>query len=231
MKKYLAAIAAITMMTAAFTGCSGKNNNSSGSSSVNESSSAAENSSTAGNSSASESTTTSENSSAADPTAPETTERTAKDLANAVFQSVDWVSAQEISDAETLDTMLGLDQSLLEDYAVYVPMMSVHLDELIIVKPNPGSEPAVEEQLNSHLEYIKEGAAYYPAQEIAAAGAVMGKTDDGFYYVIVHQIGSEIADVIRDYQPGDEVPKLEVPEADHGDNGVTIVPTEEQQNG
>lgn len=225
MKKYLAAIAAITMMTAAFTGCSGKNNNSSGSSSVNESSSAAESSSGA------ESTTTSENSSAADPTAPETTERTAEDLANAVFQSVDWVSAQEISDAETLDTMLGLDQSLLEDYAVYVPMMSVHLDELIIVKPNPGSEPAVEDQLNSHFEYIKEGAAFYPAQEIAAAGAVMGKTDDGFYYVIVHQIGSEIADVIRDYQPGDEVPKLEVPEADHGDNGVTVVPTEEQQNG
>lgn len=225
MKKYLAAIAAITMMTAAFTGCSGKNNNSSGSSSVNESSSAAD------SSSGGESTTTSENSSAADPTAPETTERTAKDLANAVFQSVDWVSAQEISDAETLDTMLGLDQSLLEDYAVYVPMMSVHLDELIIVKPNPGSEPAVEDQLNSHFEYIKEGAAFYPAQEIAAAGAVMGKTDDGFYYVIVHQIGSEIADVIRDYHPGDEVPKLEVPEADHGDNGVTIVPTEEQQNG
>ena len=70
---------------------------------------------------------------------------------------------------------------------------------------------------------IKDGAAFYPDQEIAAAGAVEGKTDDGFYYIIVNQIGSQIEEIIKDYKPGDEVTKLEVPEVD---NEVTV-PTDE----
>ena len=53
----------------------------------------------------------------------------------------------------------------------------------------------------------------------------MGKTDDGFYYVVVHQVGSEIAEVIKNYKPGDEITKIDVPEID-GD-GVTVVPTDE----
>ena len=55
----------------------------------------------------------------------------------------------------------------------------------------------------------------------------MGKTDDGFYYLIVNQIGADIEAVIRDYKPGDEVPKLEIPEVDYGADGVTVVPTDE----
>ena len=117
--------------------------------------------------------------------------------------------------------MLGLDLSLLDDYSIFVPMMSVHLDELIVVKPKAGSEADVEKQLTAHLDYIKDGAAFYPEQEIAAAGAVMGQTDDGYYYLVVHQVGSDIAEVIKNYKPGDEVQKIEVPEPDYGDGVMT----------
>ena len=41
--------------------------------------------------------------------------------------------------------------------------------------------------------------------------------------IIVNQIGSQIEEIIKDYKPGDEVPKLEVPEVD---NEVTV-PTDE----
>lgn len=208
MKKFLATMAALAVVTAAFTGCSNNNTDS--------------NSSAANSSSATESGAASD-SSAVD-SAPETV-RTAKDITNAVFESVDWVSSEEITDAELADTMIGLDLSLVEDYSIFVPMMSVHLDELVVVKPKAGSESKVEEQLSAHLDYIKDGAAFYPDQEIAAAGAVMGKTDDGFYYVVVHQVGSEIAEVIKNYKPGDEITKIDVPEID-GD-GVTVVPTDE----
>lgn len=208
MKKFLATMAALAVVTAAFTGCSNNNTDS--------------NSSAANSSSAAESGAASD-SSAVD-SAPETV-RTAKDITNAVFESVDWVSSEEITDAELADTMIGLDLSLVEDYSIFVPMMSVHLDELVVVKPKAGSESKVEEQLSAHLDYIKDGAAFYPDQEIAAAGAVMGKTDDGFYYVVVHQVGSEIAEVIKNYKPGDEIIKINVPEID-GD-GVTVVPTDE----
>lgn len=213
MKKFLATMAALAVVTAAFTGCSNNNNSSSDSSASDSSSTASDNSSTA---------------STAESSNPETTARTAEDLANAVFESVDWVASEQITDAEVAETMLGLDLSLLDEYSIYVPMMSVHLDELIIVKPKSGSEADVEKQLSDHLDYIKNGAAFYPDQEIAAAGAVMGQTDDGFYYLVVHQIGSQIADVIKTYQPGDEVQKLEVPEPDYGDE--TDVSTGEQGN-
>ncbi len=206
MKKFLAVMAALAAMTAVLTGCSG-NNTGSGSSSGTQSSTDA---------SAAESTAES---------APEASERTAEDLTNAVFQCIDWVSSEQITDAEIAETMLGLDLSLLDDYSIFIPMMSVHLDELIVVKPKAGSEEAVDEQLTAHFDYIKDGAAFYPEQEIAAAGAVKGKTDDGFYYIIVNQIGSQIADVMTGYQPGDEVPKLELPESD--DNGIIVVPTDE----
>lgn len=151
--------------------------------------------------------------------------RTAEDLANAVFESIEWVSSEHITDAETAKMMVGLDTDLCEEYVIYVPLMSVHLDEIVIVKPKAGKEGEVQDQLDEHYDYIKESAAFYPAQEIAAAGAVKGKTDDGFYYVIVHEIGSQIADVIKDYRPGDEVPKLELPE-DNFSSEVTV-PTDE----
>ena len=118
---------------------------------------------------------------------------------------------------------LVLDLDLLDDYSIYLPTMSVHLDEIVIVKPKAGKEAEVQAELDEHFAYIKDGAAFYPDQEIAAAGAVEGKTDDGFYYIIVNQIGSQIEEIIKDYKPGDEVPKLEVPEVD---NEVTV-PTDE----
>ena len=204
MKKFLATMAALAVVTAAFTGCSNNNNSS-------ESSSAAD-------SSSSTSQTTSEaNSDSSSPAA----ERTAQDITNAVFESVEWVASEQITDAEIAETMLGLDLSLLDDYSIFVPMMSVHLDELIVVKPKAGSEADVEKQLTAHLDYIKDGAAFYPEQEIAAAGAVMGQTDDGYYYLVVHQVGSDIAEVIKNYKPGDEVQKIEVPEPDYGDGVMT----------
>ena len=204
MKKFLATMAALAVVTAAFTGCSNNNNSS-------ESSSAAD-------SSSSTSQTTSEANS--DSSAP-AAERTAQDITNAVFESVEWVASEQITDAEIAETMLGLDLSLLDDYSIFVPMMSVHLDELIVVKPKAGSEADVEKQLTAHLDYIKDGAAFYPEQEIAAAGAVMGQTDDGYYYLVVHQVGSDIAEVIKNYKPGDEVQKIEVPEPDYGDGVMT----------
>lgn len=209
MKKILATLIALTAVTAAFTGCSGNSNSSS-----------------ASDSSSSSNTSTSENAgtSKADGNSDsETTQRTAEDLSQAVFQAIDWVSSEQITDAEVAKTMVNLDLDLLDDYSIYVPMMSVHLDEVIFVKPKAGKEDEVKAELDEHFAYIKDGAAFYPDQEIAAAGAVEGKTDDGFYYIIVNQIGSQIEEIIKDYKPGDTVTKLEVPEPDYEET----VPTDE----
>lgn len=227
MKKFLATVIALSAITAAFTGCSGNTSSSSSSSSSNSSNSS-NSSSDSSNSSDTSSSVASDNSSAGTSQAEsgsesQTTERTAEDLAQAVFKAIDWVSSEQITDAEIAKTMVNLDLDLLDDYSIYLPTMSVHLDEIVIVKPKAGKEAEVQAELDEHFAYIKDGAAFYPEQEIAAAGAVEGKTDDGFYYIIVNQIGSQIEEIIKDYKPGDEVTKLEVPEVD---NEVTV-PTDE----
>lgn len=205
MKKFLAAAVALAAITAAFTGCSNSNNSSS-------------TSSDSYGSSAADSSTTG-TSQAETPAA----ERTAKDLAEAVNGCVEWPAMEEINDGEVIKSLFNLDVDLLEDYYISNAMMSVHLNEIIIVKPKAGSEGAVKSQLDEHFAYIKDGAAFYPDQEIAAAGSAEGVTSDGYYYIIVHQIGSQIADVMEAYKPGDEITKLEVPEPTYEET----VPTDE----
>ena len=207
MKKFLATAVALAAITAAFTGCSNNNNSSSSTSSANSTSSAADSSTTSGTSQAE---------------AP-AAERTVSDLAEAVNGCVEWPDMEEISDGEIIKTLFNLDVDLLDEYYISNAMMSVHLNEIIIAKPKAGNEDAVKSQLDEHFAYIKDGAAFYPDQEIAAAGAVEGVTSDGYYYIIVHQIGSQIADVMEAYKPGDKITVLEVPEPTYEEN----VPTDE----
>ncbi len=202
MKRFIATIIALSAITAAFTGCSRNNNNSS---SENSSSSAPE------SSAASENETSSEANSSENSSETAAVERTAADLGNAAYNCVEWVAMEQITDAQAVTDYFGIDVSLCDEYYVSMAMMSVHLNEIIVVKPTSGNEETVRAQLDEHYAYIKEGAAFYPAQEKSAAGAVMGHTDDGFYYIIVHEIGSQIADVMNAYQPGEEIPKLELP--------------------
>ena len=109
MKKFLATMAALAVVTAAFTGCSNNNNSGSDSSASDSSSTASDTSSTASDNSSTAST--------AESSKPETTTRTAEDIANAVFESVDWVAFEQITDADIAETMLGLDLSLLDEYS------------------------------------------------------------------------------------------------------------------
>lgn len=216
-KKILAAVAAMTILSAAFTGCSGNNN----SSSSDTSSSAAE----SGNSSGAENSSNSENSdnSSENSSEPATAERTAADISAAAFEALDWVPLQEINTKDLAETMFGIDLDLCEDYSMYNPLISAHMDEMIVVKPKQGSEEKLKEQLDAHYTYLKESAAFYPDQEYTAAGTVTGVTDDGFYYIICNEIGSQIEEIIRDYKPGDTVPKLELPKHDYEET----VPTDE----
>lgn len=202
MKRFLATVIALSAITAAFTGCS-RNNNNSGS--ENSGASTSESSAASGSEASSEANS-SENSSEVS-----AVERTAADLGNAAFNCVEWVSMEQLTDDQAVTDYFGIDVSLCDDYYVSMAMMSVHLNEIIVVKPSAGNEDTVRAQLDEHYAYIREGAAFYPAQEKSAAGAVMGHTDDGFYYIIVHEIGSQIADVMNAYQPGEEIPRLELP--------------------
>lgn len=226
--KRIATFAAAMVAAASLCGCSGVNTSSSAASGTGT----AESSTAAG---APESTA----SPSAEPTAEESgtaAQRTAHDLADAVTGCLEWVAMEEVTDSEIANTLFGIDTSLLDDYYLATALMSVHLNEIIIVKPQADKEDEVKAQLDAHFEYIKDGAAFYPEQEKSAAGAAQGQTSDGYYYIIVHQIGDEIADVMEAYQPGGEIPQLEDPtdnityesvssweEASTNESGTTIL--------
>lgn len=216
MKKFLATAVALAAITATFTGCSD--------STASDSSVTSSATTEAGNSTAD--STATYDSSAADDETP-AAERTAADLAEAVNGCLEWPAMEEVTDTEIIQSFFGIDASTLEDYYFSNALMSVHLNQIIIAKPKAGNEDELKTILDNHFAYIKDGAAFYPDQEISAAGAVQGVTSDGYYYIIVHQIGSEIADVMEAYKPGDEIPQLEVPQEDFGDDGVYVVPTDE----
>lgn len=81
-----------------------------------------------------------------------------------------------------------------EEYCFVSNSMSTALNKVVVIKPKEGSEDAVSAAVDSYLEAVKTdpNIAFYPGQQASADGAVSGKTDDGYYYLIVHEKGEEI---------------------------------------
>ncbi len=125
-------------------------------------------------------------------------------MAAAALNTDEWPYMQVVSDPELIGTMFSTDKGEtfnlddLEEFCFCTNLISAQLNEVIIVKPVNGREGAVQDVLDSYLNYTQNGAAFYPDQEISAAGAVSGKTADNYMYLIVHENGAAIADAIRD---------------------------------
>lgn len=83
-----------------------------------------------------------------------------------------------------------------EEYCFTSSTMSTQLLKVAVIKPKEGKEEEFTNAIEHYLEYAKEGAAFYPAQEESAAGAVSGKTDDGYLYLVVHKNGEDIANAM-----------------------------------
>ncbi|MGN0701012.1 MAG: DUF4358 domain-containing protein [Oscillospiraceae bacterium] len=119
-------------------------------------------------------------------------ENRATTMGKAAYGAAEWPAMMECNDDETLKLLLNIEADKIEEYYYAYQMMSVHLNEILIVKPAAGCESAIKSAFDARFEYIKNGAAFYPSQEASAAGSVYGVTKDGYYYIIVHAEGSEI---------------------------------------
>ncbi len=84
----------------------------------------------------------------------------------------------------------------MEEYCFTSSLMSTQLLKVAVFKPKAGTEEDFKTAIDEYLAYAKEGAAFYPAQEESAAGAVSGTTDDGYMYLVVHQNGADIANAL-----------------------------------
>ena len=221
MKKFMTLAAILAALTLTVTACSSKTN---------------DNTSEAGTTTSEAGTQTAEPGVVGDDTAEvapeddnagasdaETATLDAYQMAANVFSSLEWPAMMELPDAETAMMMVSIDPALCEDYYMSTQLMSAHLNEVIICKPSAGNETALQEQFDAHFEYIQNGAAFYPEQEVSAAGAVKGTTDDGYLYIIVHENGATAAAAIQNNPPA-EMPeayaRVEMPATAEADNGI-----------
>lgn len=127
-------------------------------------------------------------------------------MAAAALNTDAWPAMDVVSEVDEIGAMFSTDEGEvfnlddLEEYCFCTNVMSAQLNRVIVVKPVNGREGAVEDAINTYLNYSQTGAAFYPAQEESASGAVSGKTPDNYIYLIVHKNGQAIADAIRDVQ-------------------------------
>lgn len=127
-------------------------------------------------------------------------------MAAAALRTDAWPAMDVVSEVDEIGAMFSTDEGEvfnlddLEEYCFCTNVMSAQLNRVIVVKPMNGREGAVEDAINTYLNYSQTGAAFYPAQEESAAGAVSGKTPDNYIYLIVHKNGAAIADAIANVQ-------------------------------
>ncbi len=198
MKKFLSTAMIIAMLAVTATGCAG-NNNSTSDSSVSDSGSSSDTSSE----------------SDAESSVPETSALTAEQMAANILTTVEWPHLMNITDAETANTVLGIDLNMVEDYYISIPAMSAHVTEIILIKPKAGSEDAIKEAVKARFDYVQETGAFYPMNEEVVAGAVTGVTDSGYVYTIVHTEGKKCEENMLNNPPA-EMPSADAETPDAG---------------
>lgn len=220
MKKFVSMLLVSAMLVTALTACS-DNSNDSGSNPSSSStatgggeSTSTDGESSAGDSSSEDSASTPEESStdsdtSSDPTSDETSEpqgvdnsglpfpdNKAGNLTKTALATDNWPAMDIVSDQEFLGAMFSADFNLesLEEYCFCTNVISAQLNKVIIVKPKADNEAEVSGVIDTYFDAVKNdpNIALYPGQQVSAEGAVKGKTDDGYYYIIVHENGADI---------------------------------------
>lgn len=221
MKKFVSMLLVSTMLLTALTACdsnksndSDSNPSSSSTASNDSASNSTDSESSAGDSSSEDSASTPGDSStdsdtSSDPTSDETSEpegidnsglpfpdNKAGNLTKTALATDNWPAMDIVSDQEFLGAMFSADFNLesLEEYCFCTNVISAQLNKVIIVKPKADNEAEVSGAIDTYFDAVKNdpNIALYLGQQVSAEGAVKGKTDDGYYYIIVHENGADI---------------------------------------
>lgn len=91
-----------------------------------------------------------------------------------------------VTDETMISDVLGYDLSITEDHSINIQLVSADLFEFTLIRADSGSGDAVLQMLNERKDYLRERAAFYPAQVEAADATVVSHTGD-IYYLICHK--------------------------------------------
>lgn len=216
MKKFVSMLLVSTMLITALTACDNKANDSdsnpSSSSTATGGDSSTDGGSSADNNSSDNESSNSEDSSdnpdASDPNPDETGEpvidnselsfpdNKAGNIAKTIIETDEWPKMDIVDDQDYLGALFSADFNLdsCEEYCFASNVMSVQLNKIVVIKPKVGSEDEISNAIDAYYEAVQTdpNLAFYPMQQASAEGAVKGKTNDGYYYMIVHANGEDI---------------------------------------
>lgn len=94
--------------------------------------------------------------------------------------------------AEYMESTYGLTSDMYEDFLGEMPMISTHIDTLLIVKAAEGQADAVEEALISHQKNLQESTMQYPQNLDKIQGSKVERIDN---YVIFALLGGDVTGV------------------------------------
>ena len=119
----------------------------------------------------------------------------AGNMAKTILEQDEWPQ-MDIILPEYVSALLSPDFNTesYDEFCFASNIISAQLNKVIIIKPKAGSEDDAQKAIDGYYEAVKTdpNLAFYPMQQVSAEGAVKGKTDDGYYYVIVHANGADI---------------------------------------
>ncbi|MBE5865684.1 MAG: DUF4358 domain-containing protein [Lachnospiraceae bacterium] len=101
--------------------------------------------------------------------------------------------------AEILEANFGLTSDMYVDYMGEMPMMSAHVDTLLIVKAAEGQEEAVEQALQAYRDVQAENSMQYPMNLGKVQASVVERMDS---YVVLALLGGDTMDA--EVQGGEE---------------------------
>lgn len=118
---------------------------------------------------------------------------TCDELAGRVLNgdSTEFPRHMKVTDEVMISDVMGYDTSLATDSVIYAQLVSADLFEFALLRVPGENGEAVLKMLNERKDYLKEQAAFYPAQVEAANATIVSHTDD-IYFLICHKDAAKI---------------------------------------
>ena len=121
------------------------------------------------------------------------TDKTAGELMEVVLNSIQFPQTVELDNEDRITDELGIDLSMVEEYAIVQQMLSVDVSEVIVLIAKDGAVSELESVLEDRKESLINDFAYYPNQVASAEATEVGSMKN-VVYLICHEEAAEAED-------------------------------------
>ena len=118
-------------------------------------------------------------------------------------------------DAEMLEMSYGITADMYEEFVAEVPMMSAHVDTLVVVKTKAGQVEAVQAALEAYRKDQVENGFHYPMNVPKVQASEVVVYGDYVVYImlgVTENMEADEATLLKDYQAQNQLGKAAIEE-------------------